>query len=34
MTAYSLHKRISIHGTGTCSIWGDTETVDHFVVEN
>lgn len=34
MTAYSLHKRISIHGTGTCSIWGDTETVDYFVVEN
>jgi hypothetical protein len=34
MTAYSLHKRISIHGTGTCSIWGDTETVDFFVVEN
>jgi hypothetical protein len=34
MTAYSLRKRISIHGTGTCSIWGDTETVDYFVVEN
>lgn len=34
MTAYSLHKRIAIHGTGTCSIWGDTETVDYFVVEN
>lgn len=34
MTAYSLHKRISIHGTGACSIWGDTETVDYFVVEN
>ena len=34
MTAYSLHKRILIRGTGTCSIWGDTETVDYFMVEN
>jgi len=34
MTAYALKKRISIHGTGTCSIWGDTETVDFFMVEN
>jgi hypothetical protein len=34
MTAYSLHKRVFIHGTGTCSIWGDTETVDYLAVEN
>jgi hypothetical protein len=27
LTAYALHKSISIHGTGACSIWGDTETV-------
>jgi len=33
MTAYAMGKRITIHGTGTCSIWGDTETVDYFAVE-
>ncbi|MBO9710399.1 MAG: hypothetical protein J7521_19525 [Caulobacter sp.] len=34
MTAYSLHKRIYIVGTGACSIWGDTETVAWFMVED
>lgn len=30
LTAYTLHKQISIHGTGTCTIWSDTETVLFF----
>ncbi|MGR4866924.1 hypothetical protein [Caulobacter sp. LARHSG274] len=34
MTAYTLKKRISIHGTGTCSIWGDTETVDYLEIDD
>jgi hypothetical protein len=32
LTAYTLHKQISIHGTGTCTIWGDTETLMFFNV--
>jgi hypothetical protein len=34
LTAYSLHKRIQIYGTGDCSAWGDTETVSYFIVEH
>ncbi|KRA61898.1 hypothetical protein ASD79_05660 [Caulobacter sp. Root655] len=34
MTAYTLKKRIFIRGTGTCSIWPDTETVDYFEIED
>ena len=34
LMAYSLHKRISITGTGTCTTWGDTETVLYFNVED
>ena len=34
MTAYALKKRIFIHGSGTCSIWADTETVDYFWIED
>jgi hypothetical protein len=34
MTAYALKKRIFIRGTGTCSIWPDTETVDYFEIED
>ena len=34
MTAVARGKRISIQGTGTCSVWGDTESVDYFVVED
>lgn len=34
LTAYSLHKRISVTGTGGCATWGDTETVLYFAVED
>jgi len=34
MTAFALKKRIFIHGAGVCSIWGDTETVDYFLIED
>lgn len=30
MTAYALHKQISINGTGACPDWGDTETANWF----
>jgi len=32
-TAYSLHKRIWISGTGTCTIWSDTETAGFIQIE-
>lgn len=32
LTAYALHKSITIHGAGTCSIWGDTETVGIILI--
>jgi len=32
LTAYSTGKQIQIDGTGNCSAWGDTETVDRFVI--
>jgi hypothetical protein len=32
LTAYALRKSITIHGAGTCSIWGDTETVGILLV--
>jgi len=34
LTAYSLHKSISIQGTGACDIWGDTETVQIILVHD
>lgn len=34
MTAYALKKRVYVQGTGTCTIWGDTETVDFIMVED
>jgi len=34
MMAYALHKRVFVVGTHGCSIWGDTETVWYFHVEN
>jgi hypothetical protein len=34
MTAYSLRKRIYIVGSGACTIWGDSETVAWFLVED
>lgn len=34
ITAWAQHKRVWVTGTGACSIWGDTETVLFFNVEN
>lgn len=34
MDAYTKRKRIAITGTGTCSLWGDTETSNIFQVED
>lgn len=34
LTAWTQHKRVWVTGTGTCTIWGDTETVEHFLVED
>jgi hypothetical protein len=34
MTAWSMHKRVYVHGSGGCSIWGDTETADWIAAEN
>ena len=34
MTAIARGKRISVQGTGTCSVWGDSETADYFTVED
>lgn len=34
ITAWSQHKRVWVTGTGVCSIWGDTETVSFFNVED
>lgn len=33
LSAYGGNKKIHINGTGTCSAWGDTETVDFFIVD-
>lgn len=30
LAAYAQHKPIFVQGTGTCTLWGDTETVDFF----
>jgi hypothetical protein len=30
LTAYSMGKQIAITGTGTCTVWEDTETVYNF----
>jgi len=30
MTAYQQHRPVFVNGTGTCTIWGDTETVNFF----
>lgn len=34
MTAWSMHKRVYVSGSGGCSIWGDTETVNFIAAEN
>jgi len=33
LTAYGANKRIHIFGTGSCTAWGDTETVEFFVID-
>lgn len=33
MTAFSLHRKVSIAGTGTCDVWGDTESLQSIVIE-
>lgn len=34
LSAYTLKKRIWVNGTGTCSIWSDTETAAYFNIED
>jgi hypothetical protein len=34
LSAYALKKRITVYGTGLCDLWGDTESVSHFVIED
>lgn len=34
LSAYGLGKKIEIVGSGTCSLWSDTETVNYFVVKD
>ena len=34
MTAKILNKKISVFGAGECAVWGDTETVLGFSVED
>jgi hypothetical protein len=34
LTAYMAHKRVSVGGKSTCSTWPDTETVEHFYIED
>ena len=34
MLAYSMRKRVWVSGTGACSLWGDTETVNWVTVED
>jgi hypothetical protein len=34
LSAYGLNKRIEIVGLGNCSLWGDTETVNYFVIKD
>jgi len=33
LSAYALHKRIWVVGTGACANWGDTESVNFFELE-
>jgi len=34
LSAYMAHKRIMVVGTGNCAVWGDTETVNYFQIED
>ncbi|MEG8033544.1 hypothetical protein QP179_19205 [Sphingomonas aurantiaca] len=33
LSAYGSNKKIHINGTGACSAWGDTETLDFFIID-
>ena len=33
LSAYGANKKIHIFGTGSCTAWGDTETVEFFVID-
>jgi hypothetical protein len=30
LSAYAMNKQIVVMGTGSCTVWGDTETVSYF----
>lgn len=32
LSAYALHKQIYVSGTGACSDWSDTESVDYIIL--
>lgn len=34
LTAHSQRKRIYVYGKGACDVWGDTETVQYFFLED
>jgi hypothetical protein len=34
LSARSLHIPVSLYGTGTCSVLGDSETIDSIVTDN
>lgn len=34
LTAHAQNKRVTIWGSGNCSIWGGVETISYFLVED
>ena len=34
LSAYMARKRLTVVGTGNCNVWPDTETVQHFQIED
>lgn len=34
LTAQSRGKRVAVYGTGDCAVWGDTESVAYFQIED
>jgi hypothetical protein len=34
MAAKVMNKKITIAGSGLCDVWGDTESVRYFIVED
>ena len=34
LSAWAAHKKVWVTGTGSCTIWGDTETVVYFSVQD